>query len=329
MKKLFFFFLLFVAVNINAQKKLTITERNFAELKSDLAKAQQGLNMAKKKLAKVENTCKLIAQKKVNQLEKKEQAVINFDSVLTKIKYEKRRNFEAANARVGRWQKRFDKFNNNYNTVLTNNAVVPNKHDFNPIMHNGAYITFNPIAIVELQQGAVGLGFGYRILKKAEIFAEASYLYKGFATLPENFKNLQGFRGIVSGKYFFKNKHHFFAGLEFRYKQYSFDDKSDFENLTTVDTLFQLNNTLRNTLYGGAALFGKRFKITSNGKFEIEAIIGIGCKYRFVNYNNVPAGYSKILYASKGGFGLYPIYDNYTQQQVAYFPATVRLLYHF
>lgn len=329
MKKILFVFLLFSSINTNAQKKHTITQRNLDELTTDLNKAQKGLKIAKGKLAHVETTCRLIAQQKTEDLQKTKGLLINADSVLETIKKQKRRHFNIAENRVKKWQKRFDKINSKYNLAVQKDSVIPNKYNFTPIIQKGLYVSFNPAGILEIQQGAVGLGLGYRVSERVELWTEASYLYRGFATEGDNFKNLSGFRGIISGKYFLKTRHPFFLGVEFRFKQYSYDNKTDFENISTVDTLLNLPYQLKNNLYGGAAFFGRRFKISRSGKFEIEAQAGVGAKYRFVNYNNVPAGYTKINYLLRGPIHLYPDNYFYTEQWVPYFPASIRFVYHF
>ena len=70
MKKLFLFLFLFSASIAIAQKKHTLTQRNLDELKTDLAKAERGLDMAKSKLEKVQNKVRLISQEKVESSEK-------------------------------------------------------------------------------------------------------------------------------------------------------------------------------------------------------------------------------------------------------------------
>lgn len=329
MKKLLLIFLLPVCLLAQAQKKYTINQRNIDELKSDLSKAKKGLEMAKGKLAYVQKKCELIAQKKKGALQENG-GVINADSLLNKIKEQKRRHFYLAQKRVERWQLRYDKLSTNYNLVVQRDSIISNRDNFIPTVQQGVYLSFNPAAMLEVQQGAVGLGLGYRVSKSLEFWAEGSYLYRGIGTEGENFKKLQGFKSILSGRYYYKNKYHFFFGAEIRYKNYTYTDKSDFENKSTIDTLFKLQYKLQNTLYGGAALFGKKIKLSGNGQFEIEAIAGLGLKYRLVNYHNVTQGYTKILDQPRyDGINIKPINYQYTEQWLPYIPATIRLVYHF
>ena len=329
MKKLLLIFLLPACLFTQAQKKKTINQRNIDELKNDITKAQKGLDMAKGKLAYVLKKCEFIAQKKKETL-LKSGSVINADSLLNKIKEQKRRHFYLAEQRVERWQRRYNKLNTNYNLVIQRDSIIPNRHNFIPALQKGVYVSFNPAGMFEVQQGAAGLGLGYRITKNLEFWAEGSYLYRGIGTEGENFRNLRGFKGIVSGRYYYKNKHQFFFGVEIRYKNYTYTDKADFENKSTIDTLFKLQYKLQNTLYGGAALFGKKIKLSRSGKFEIEAIAGLGLKYRFVNYHNVTQGYTIILNQPRyDGINIVPVNYQYTEQWLPYIPATIRLLYHF
>ena len=330
MKKIFLILFLFIASGAFSQKKHKVPQRNFDELKNDLAKAEKELETAKLKLAKVRNKVTFSAQQKTEQLQKNTSGFVNKDSVYEIVKKQKMRHFKIAEKRVETWQSRVDKINSKYLLVVQRDTVIPTKHYFLPLIDKGFYLSFNPEAALEVQQGALGLGAGYRLFARLEIWAEASYLYRGIGSVNDNFKNLQGFKGIVSAKYFYKNKHKFFFGLEFRYKQYTYDDKTNFENKLTIDTILKYPYKLQNILLGGGIFFGKRFKISKNGKFEIEALAGTGLKYRFVNYKNVPAGYSKIPYTfERGPIRLFPVDYPYTEQWVPYFPVAIRIVYHF
>jgi hypothetical protein len=203
-------------------------------------------------------------------------------------------------------------------------AQRQNRHT--PVIQKGFYISFNPHSILEPEQGAVGIGVGYRFNKRFEIWNEFNYLYKGFFQDREDFRNLNGLRNITSLKYFYNNKHGFFVGAEFRIKNYSFDDQANFENIQTGDTLARFNYRSGHTLIGGGAFWGKRFKISANGKFEMEGNIGVGVKQRMIHRKNVPPGYTKIEYFEKDRIS--PIPDNDIEESLVYFPAIVRFIYH-
>ena len=197
-----------------------------------------------------------------------------------------------------------------------------------PVLQKGIYLSFNPHSVLEPEQGAVGLGAGYRINKRFEIWNEINYLYKGFFQDPDKFKNLQGFRNITSLKYYYNNKHGFFVGIEFRIKKYSFDDKDNFINEQINDTLFNYPYRPSHTLIGGAVFWGKRFKLTANGKFEMEGNIGVGIKQRIIYRQRLPEGYIQYVnpyFIPKDG----PILpDRDVEQSLPYFPAIFRFIYH-
>jgi hypothetical protein len=209
--------------------------------------------------------------------------------------------------------------------AITVSVMAQRKNRHTPILQKGLYLSFNPHALFEPYQGAAGLGMGYRFNKRIELCAELSYLYHGISA-ENDFKNLKGFRGIVSGKYFYQNKYGYFVGIDIRLKQYRFNDRNTFVNKQLVDTLNNYPYKPLHTLIGIAAFWGKRFKITANGKFELEGNVGIGVKRRFINRKNIPTGYTKIEYLDSRRIS--PIPDDDIEQDLPYFPATVRFIYH-
>ena len=208
--------------------------------------------------------------------------------------------------------------------LLSANTLAQHKGKSTPVLQKGWYISFNPHSILEPEEGAVGLGAGYRISRRFEIWDETNYLYKGFITGSDKFKNLQGFRNIVSFKYYYNNKYGFFAGAEFRIKKYSFDSRDNFVNLQTNDTLLNYSYKTEQILIGGGAFWGKRFKLTANGKFEMEGNIGLGIKQRYIHRKNTPTGYDRIVYRAVDSFR--PSTDD--EEGQPYFPAIFRFIYH-
>lgn len=194
-----------------------------------------------------------------------------------------------------------------------------------PVYQKGLYFSFNPHAVFEPNQAAIGLGLGYRFNKHIEATTEFSYLFSSFLYGITRFKNLSGFRSTTGLRYFYSLKHGFFVGAEFRIKQYTFDDTKSFYNEALNDTLNSFGYRAKHTLIGGAVYWGKRFKITANGKFELEGNIGIGAKQRRIERLNVPEGYKRVRFYDRG-FGLVPEYD--IEDAYPYFPATFRLIYH-
>ena len=189
MQKIFFLLLFFCTSIAVAQKKRTITQRNFEELKLDSARAEQDLELAKLKLVHVEETVGRIASQKIMNFNKSGGGYINEDSVYETVKKQKKAHFEIAYKRIEKLQKHYDKVIAKYQFTKLHDSIIPNK--FMPVIEKGAYISFNPMAVVEAQQGAIGLGVGYRVTKRIEFFAESSYLFKGLQTIDDNFKSLK------------------------------------------------------------------------------------------------------------------------------------------
>lgn len=195
-----------------------------------------------------------------------------------------------------------------------------------PVLQKGWYISFNPHSFLEPEQGAVGLGIGYRVSKRIELWTELNYLYRGFVWDGNSSRPLKGIRSITSLKYYYNNKHGFFVGAEFRIKNYSFTDKNTFINKQTSDTLSGFQYKAAHTLIGGGVFWGKRFKLTANGKFELEGNLGIGVKQRIIKRKGVPPGYAldEYIYVHR----MNPVPDNDVEQTLPYFPAIVRFIYH-
>lgn len=214
-----------------------------------------------------------------------------------------------------------------FSLFISSIAIAQNKSNkHTPILQKGWYLTFNPHSILEPEQGAVGLGIGYRLSNHIEVWTELNYLYKGIFQYPDYVNNLHGFRNITSLKYYYSNKYGFFVGAEFRIKKYSFDSKNTFINSQTNDTLINFSYKPAHTLVGGGIFWGKRFKLTANGKFEMECNIGIGVKQRIINRKGVPAGYFKREYFYSPRISLIP--DTDVEQALPYFPAIFRFVYH-
>lgn len=210
--------------------------------------------------------------------------------------------------------------------LISITLVAQKKSRHTPIIQKGWYLSFNPHSLLEPEQGAVGLGIGFRLSNRIELWTEMSYLYKGIFQDPGNFDNLNGIRSATSLKYYYYNKHGFFVGAEFRIKNYSFNDKNTFINIQTNDTLTDFQYKPSHTLIGGGVFWGKRFKLSANGKYELEGNIGIGVKQRIINRKNVPEGYTKIEFEYNRGIRLTP--DTDVEQTLPYFPAIVRFIYH-
>lgn len=328
MKKILLVFVLFCASNANAQKKPTINQRYADELEADLLKAQKGLENAKRKLAHVDSTCRQMARSKTISLQQSKGLLINQDSVYQKIKEQKDGHFKIAESRVKKWQNRYDKISSKHSLVMKNYTIVPNRIEVSTKTRTGLFLSFNPSALLEPLQGAVGLGIGYRVSQRVELWTEGYYLYSGIFSKTESFENVHGFKAILNGKYFIKTRRPFFIGIEFRLKDYLYDDKRDFENKLLADTIRNYPFQLHNQLFGAGAFIGKKFSLLRNGKFEMEGLVGIGLKYRKLYFRNVPAGYTRIDYKLRDHFQIFPENYFYTEQWLPYIPAAIRFIYH-
>ncbi len=206
--------------------------------------------------------------------------------------------------------------------------MAQKRHRFSPIVQKGFYLTLNPYSPLEMAQGAAGLGIGYRINKRVELWTEFSYLYKGIFYDGDDFNGLKGIRNITSFKYYYNNKHGFFVGAEFRFKKYSYSSETDFVNDLTSDTLTDYIHEVVQSIPGGAVFWGKRFKLTPNGKFEMEANIGFGVRQRIISRRGMPDGYKKLEYDLKNIRRISPIPDHDVEGVLPYLPLGVRLIWH-
>lgn len=211
-------------------------------------------------------------------------------------------------------------------SFVTLHATAQKAYRHTPVLQKGWYLSFNPHSVLEPEQGAVGLGMGYRISKRIELWTELNYLYKGLFYDRDEFARLKGFRSITSLKYYYNNKHGFFVGTEFRIKRYSFNDQRTISNQQTGDTLSGFTYTAVHTLTGGGIFWGKRFKLTANGKFEMEGNLGIGVKQRIITRKGIPHGYGVIEYYRLDRIS--PVPDNDEEGALPYFPAIIRFIYH-
>jgi len=212
--------------------------------------------------------------------------------------------------------------------LLLNVATFAQKyHRFSPIIQRGFYLTLNPYSPLEMDQGAAGLGLGYRVSKRMELWTEFSYLYKGLFYEGDDFSGLKGYRNITSFKYYYSTKHGFFVGAEFRFKRYSYNTETDIANTQLQDTITNYRYEAIQSLPGGAVFWGKRFKLTPNGKFELEANIGLGVRQRIIDRRGLPTGYEKINYDTRYR-KITPIPDHDEEGILPYLPAAVRLILH-
>jgi len=183
--------------------------------------------------------------------------------------------------------------------------------------------SFNPFGLLE---GAFGIGIGYRLDKYSELWSETSLLrgrpYAGADPMT-------GFRQTIQYKRWlpFGPDENFFLAFEARYKQYSYRDTNDFANPVIPDTLRNLHFLSDHYIFGVALQAGHRVQVLKSDRLAIEAILGIGYKYKIIDRRGPPAGW---VYQDMGrSVDLNPRDLIEQAGSTIYFPGSVRLIYFF
>ena len=202
---------------------------------------------------------------------------------------------------------------------LSLNAQPSTKKSVAEDFSSQKYLTFNPFAIFE-PQATIGVGFANHFSETGEYYAELSYLTKT-PFYEYKSKNLSGYKLVAQYRYHFmhqqksrmnktiinkerQSKYRPFIGFEIRLKSFKFSGINRFYNKTVLDTITGYDYTAKATVFGGAVVFGSTYKISKNGKLNLEATIGLGGRMKFIKYLNLPNGYA-VLRQEKG-FGLAP-----------------------
>lgn len=184
-------------------------------------------------------------------------------------------------------------------------------------------LSFNAPGLLELQM-AVGLGIGYQISSRWQAWVESSYLGQLYASPPETC--IGGVREIVAVKYYLGPRQSLFFAGEFRWKQVYYHDVRDFYNSALNTSLDSYTYKLENVIFGGAAWFGGRIRVSANHRWRLEPSIGLGFKSRTVYWHGVPPGYQ---YKEHGLFSSNAWIFSPRAEEVGlvYFPASVRVIY--
>ena len=183
-------------------------------------------------------------------------------------------------------------------------------------------LSFNPLSLMEPPM-AIGLGVGYRLNPKVELWSETSFL------TGSNFSSdgpLTGVRQILQMKYFIEKHRGFFVAGEVRYKSYQYRDKLNFVNQDTHDTLFNFSHFSRHYYWGIGFQVGWRRNLSANGRFQLELTTGLGLRLGKVDRQDVPPGYKyEDLYPPKD----MRIEDLNKGFLPYYLPGSIRLIYLF
>lgn len=191
---------------------------------------------------------------------------------------------------------------------------------------NGAYLSVNPLGILEVQ-AAYGAGIGYRFSEQWEISSEYATLKPSTWMGEGKFTNIEGFRSVTAIKYSIDvnevTKSKTFIGAEFRYKKFSYDDMADFTNKTTGVTTKEYNYRNTTITKGFATLIGKQWDLGENSKWALELTAGIGLRFKNVLRNGAPE--NSYVVPTNTGFAETPNYKDNTTG--VYFPVGLRVMF--
>ena len=181
--------------------------------------------------------------------------------------------------------------------------------------------SFNPLGALEGPM-AVGLGVGYRINQRFELWTESSILTNGYYT---GVGPIHGLRQTMQLKSFPFTQKAFFWALDLRYKSYSFNDTADFFNPHTKDTVSGRPYHEHHYFWGVGVQAGFSQSLTRNGRLQIEYTLGIGIKNKTIDWQGISNEYEKANYSIDLNAA-----DFMNKRGVmVYFPGSIRLVWTF
>jgi hypothetical protein len=184
-------------------------------------------------------------------------------------------------------------------------------------------LSFNAPGLLEPQL-AIGVGVGYQATNCIQIWLESSALGQFYQKPAQSC--LGGVREILALKFFFGPRQVLFFAGEFRWKQVYYHDVANFENPVTMADMKNYTYKLENIIFGGAAWFGARIRISENHRWRLEPSMGMGFKGRTVEWQGVPKGFGY----EHGGIKSDNPFSTSPRDAVPltlYFPASVRVVY--
>jgi hypothetical protein len=184
-------------------------------------------------------------------------------------------------------------------------------------------LSFNAPGLLEPQL-AFGIGVGYQATNCLQIWLESSALGQFYQKPAQSC--IGGIREILALKFYFGPRQTFFFAGEFRWKQVYYHDVANFLDPGTTVDLKNYTYKLENIVFGGAAWFGARIRISENDRWRLEPSIGLGFKGRTVVWHGVPEGfgYEHGGISSENPFSTSP---RNSESLTLYLPASVRLVY--
>jgi hypothetical protein len=224
-------------------------------------------------------------------------------------------------------------------TFFVDAQIKKDKEQLHRFTRTEKYFSFNPFGLIE-PQVAIGIGYGNRFSERSEYFTELSYVGNNYI-YGDLLSSLNGARLLLQYRYHLlqqwkplfnlhlryrekKRREQPFVAAEFRLKFFDFSDRNTFINNATHDTLHNVPYAASVISIGGAIVFGSTYKISANGKWWLEATLGIGAKQKFVHFKTVPDNYTIPKFYSKD-FGFIP--QIYEAVGMPYVPGTIRLRY--
>ena len=185
----------------------------------------------------------------------------------------------------------------------------------------------NTLSPLEPQQGAIGAGINYKIVRRWDVSLELNYLFEGFAQSADDYSS-KGFRTIITGKHFSRSGV-FFYGIDARVKKFWYEDRGNFINTSTNDTIYLLRHDANTTMIGGAGIVGLRLPISKNKRWAVEINTGVGIKYRDVQRKDIPAGYSYYHNIKDDSRHLNITNGQDIDGVSPYLPSAIRIMYFF
>lgn len=173
------------------------------------------------------------------------------------------------------------------------------------------YLAVNFLSLTEPQL-TFGPAFGYRFTERSEVFAEAAWVTRSPVYNWQEVEKMNGARFIMQYRYHwqgrarplinfhlarrrFTSEREPFLAVEFRYKPYSFSSAATFVKSSTNDTLGNHPYRANATVIGGGLLLGHTTNLSGNENLQLEFTAGMGGKYRFIRFRDLPEGYAPLI----------------------------------
>lgn len=183
-------------------------------------------------------------------------------------------------------------------------------------------LSLNPEAVLE-PQTALGFGIGYQFTQNLQLWLESSALCQMYKS--PNQSVLGGFREILALKVYFGPRQSLFAAGEFRWKQVWYHDVANFTDGVTATPINNYTYTLEDIVFGGAAWFGGRIRLSNDHRLRLELSIGLGFKGRTVVWHDVPRGWR--YQGEPNKIDVFSTSPRDSEPLLPYLPAAVRLVY--